>query len=163
LILRSLCFSAALFTTGLYADTTCPPLFNNLQAIHIAEHAMDAWFSGVEKGDVSSVSALFSPQAMILHSTGAPLTRDQEMALLKGFHLGGYQFTDFCAVQNGDVIVASFASKTFKQDVSQSGLNFLSTSPAYRMVVLQKVKGHWLIVGYANTNHLKQTTGAASS
>lgn len=162
MILRTLCLSATLFATGLYADTSCPTPFNNSQAIQIAEHAMNVWFTGVEKGNAPMISALFAPQAMILHSTGAPLTVNQEMALIKGFHLGGYQFTDFCAMQNGDVIVASFASKTFKQDVSQSGLNFLSNAKAYRMVVLQKIKGHWLIVGYANTNPLTQNSSSHS-
>jgi len=35
-------------------------------------------------------------------------------------------------------------------------MNFLSKEKAYRMVVLQKIKGKWLVIGYANTNPVKQ-------
>jgi len=140
--------------------TTCPAGHDDPQAIQISQGIMDSWFSGVENGDLKSVDSLFSPQAVILHSVGGPMTKADQMKLLVGFHLGGYQFTNFCATTIGsDVIVATFDSKTFNHDESKTGLNFLSDSSAYRMVVLQKQDSKtrpWLIIAYANMNPLTQ-------
>ena len=151
-----------LISSFLYADdqnnSQCPAGHADPAAIQIAQGAMDAWFTGVEKNDLNSVQALFSPQAVILHSVGEPMTTADQMKLLVGFHLGGYKFTNFCAVTiGGDTIVATFASKTFNQDVSKTGLNFLSDSKAYRMVVLQKQSNSWLIIAYANMNALTES------
>lgn len=156
-MLKRILSAVAVFITSLTtAAWACPPQFNNTQAIHIAETAMNTWFGGVEKGDLQAVSDLFAPNIIVLHSIGAPITKAQQMQLMQGFHLGGYHFSDFCAAQTGDTIVATFASKTFKHDIAQNGLNFLSNHKAYRMVVLQKINQQWLIIGYANTNPLTQ-------
>ena len=101
---------------------------------------------------MKTLTALFAPQAVMLHSQGAPSMKDQELKLLSGFHLGSYHFSDFCAMRMGDTIIATFASKTYGQDISQTNVNFLSKSKAYRMLVMKKIQGRWLIIAYANTN-----------
>jgi len=134
------------------SQAKCPIPLSDKEAINIAKHAMNEWFSAVEKGKIKKVKALLAPQFVILHSQGAPMTRTQELQLLTGFQLGGYHFSDFCAMRIDNTIIATFSSKTFKEDVSKTHLSFLNKYKAYRMLVMKKIKGQWLIVAYANTN-----------
>lgn len=134
------------------AQTECSPAMSDQPAISIAQNAMNTWFTAIQKNDLQTVNELFSPQFVILPSKGAPMTNSEELNLLTGFHLGGYQFSDFCAMRITDTIVATFASKTYGKDISKTKVKFLSKSKAYRMIVMKKMQDHWLIIAYANTN-----------
>lgn len=145
-----------ILTIGLLLISTCyaacPSNLSDKSAINIAEKAMNTWFTAAENGNITKIKSLFAPQFVILHSQGAPMTKAEELKLLTGFHLGGYHFSDFCAMRLNAIIIATFASKTYGEDISKSKMNFLSKSKAYRMVVLNKKNGQWQIVAYANTN-----------
>ena len=91
---------------------SCPRTMSDRSAIHIARHAMNTWLSAVQKGQLSIVSQVLAPHFIIVHTRGTPMTKMQELQLTKGFHLGGYRFSHFCAMQLGDTIIAIFALKT---------------------------------------------------
>lgn len=140
-----------IFVTGV-AQAGCPSGLEDKSAIQVAKRAMNTWFSAVQKGKLGQLEALFAPQFVILHSKGGPMNRQQQLNMLKGFRLGGYHFSNFCGVRINDTIVATFASKTYKEDISKSHLDFLSKKKAYRMVILKKYDDQWKIIAYANTN-----------
>lgn len=64
----------------------------------------------------------------------ASLTKSEELKLL----------TNICAMQMNDTIIVTFASKR--------NVNFIIKSKAYRILVMKKMEGRWLIIAYANTN-----------
>lgn len=116
-----------------------------------AQQVIESWFVSMKDKQYDKAASFLAPQFVSLHTDGIVRNKQQEMDLIQHLDMTSYKLSDFTFNHSGNDIVVTYKDKG-KEKIDNEEIGSKSTG---RLAVLQKQKGKWMILAYANLDTIK--------
>lgn len=117
-----------------------------------AQGVIENWFKAMKEDNQTQAAEYLAPGFVSIHTDGIVRNKSEEMDLIKNLHMKDYQLTAFkFSNNNKDIIVVTFKDAGNEKIDNKP----IADKAAGRMAVLQKDKGKWMIIAYANLDEIK--------
>lgn len=115
-----------------------------------SQQVIENWFSAMKAGNVELADTYLAPDFISLHTDGKTRNKAQELDLIKNLNMKSYHLSQFKFSESGNIVIVTFKD----QGSEKIDFHAISSKPAGRMAILQKIEDKWLIVAYANMDTL---------
>lgn len=114
------------------------------------KQVIEQWFAAMKDKNLEQAASYLAPQFVSIHTDGIVRNKTQELTLIKNLQMKSYHLSDFQYSQSNNVITVTYKDDGIEKIDNQP----ITTKPAGRMAVLQKINKKWLIIAYANLDTL---------